>query len=74
MAITSPFHNAVEKRVSTKSGAGTWSGIEQSTLPSAPSDMGSPGGQPIVQHTGVATPVQGLPSLKPAGRIFKLGR
>ena len=74
MPITSPFHNAVEKRISTKRDAGTFSGIESQSLPSAPADMGTPGGQRIVQHTAVASPVQGLPSLKPEGRIFQLGR
>lgn len=74
MSIKSPFKDAVETRVRTKSGAGAFSGADTAGLPAAASDMGSPGGQPIVQHSRTATPVQGLPSLKPEGRIFKLSK
>jgi len=72
--LKSPFADAIETRVRTKSGAGSWSGPDTAGLPAAPSDMGTPGDQPIVQHSREATPIEGLPSLKPEGRIFKLSK
>lgn len=70
--MKTPFTDAIETRVRTKSGAGSFDSPSSRSLPSAPSDMGRPGGQPILQTTDVATPVQGLPSLRPEGRIFKI--